>query len=168
MNLKASLRSPAMEPCLEVDDPIHQRVLGRNRLRTGQEEHCAIRDRGLRLKLVDELLELAGGSCRVLDGGQTVNYQDAGIVRLDFATQQIQHTCEPVPLQNAECADVIETVGDDSFFEKAKLPDMQQHSRMVLGQQGHVKGAAAVRDVAEADLVAEDRLPGPGRALDNE
>jgi hypothetical protein len=38
----------------------------------------------------------------------------------------------------------------------------------MASMSARVKVAAAVRDVAEADLVAEDRLPGPGRALDNE
>ena len=157
----------AVKLCLELDDPVHQGVLGRGRQLTGQEEHRAIRDSGLGLQFVDELFEGADRSGGFFDDRKPVEDHEAGIVRLDFAAQQVQHSREAVLLEHTKGADVIEAVGDDRFFEKAELPDMQQHPRMILGQQGDIERAAAVGDMMEADLVAEDRLAGSGRALDD-
>ena len=52
-------------------------------------------------------------------------------------------------------------------FEKAELPDMQQHPRMVLSRQCHIERTATLGDMVEADLVAEDGLTCAGRALND-
>ena len=44
---------------------------------------------------------------------------------------------------------------------------MQQHPRVILGQQCHIERTATLGDMMEADLVAEDGLPCPGRALND-
>lgn len=44
---------------------------------------------------------------------------------------------------------------------------MQQQPRMILGQQCHIEGTPALFDMMEADLIAEDGLPRPGRALND-
>ena len=45
---------------------------------------------------------------------------------------------------------------------------MQQHPRMILGQQCHRERTATCGDMMEAHLVPKDRLPCTGRALDND
>jgi hypothetical protein len=143
-------------------------VLGRTLAEAGQEQHRAIGDRSLGLQFVDEFLELAAGGRSLFDGRQSVEDEKARRPRLNFAAQQVQHCREPFPLENTKGADVIEPVRNDRFFEKAELPDMQQHPRMILGQQRHIERTAALGDMMEADLVAEDGLPRTGRALDDE
>ena len=69
---------------------------------------------------------------------------------------------EALLLKHTKGADVIEAVRDDRFFEKPELPDMQQHPRMILGQQRHIERTTTRGDMVEADLVAEDGLSGPG------
>jgi hypothetical protein len=56
-------------------------------------------------------------------------------------------------------------LGNSGLFKEPKLPDVQQHSGVVLCQQGQINGAAAFGDVIEADLIAENGLSRAGRAL---
>jgi hypothetical protein len=45
---------------------------------------------------------------------------------------------------------------------------MQQHARVVLGEQGRIQRSAPGADMPEADLVGEDCFAGSGRSLDDE
>jgi hypothetical protein len=58
MDLQNTFRLSAVKFCLKLDNPVHQRVLGRALGYAGQKQHRAIRDRSLSLQFVDEFLEL--------------------------------------------------------------------------------------------------------------
>src|SRR5271155_2279534 len=165
MDLQDTFRLSAVKFGLEFDDPVHESVLGRALADAGQQQHCAIRYCSLGLQFMDEFLELSAGGCGFFDGRQSVEDEAARAARLNFAAQQVQKRWEAFLFEHTKGADVVEAVRDDCFFEKAELPDMKQHPRMVLGQQCHIERTATLGDMVEADLVAEGGLPCPGRTL---
>jgi hypothetical protein len=140
----------------------HQHVLGGALAYAGQEQHRAIRYCSLSLQLMDEFLELSAGGRGLFDGRQSVEDEEARSTRLDFTAQQAEDRPEAFLFEHTKGADVIEAIRDDFFFEKAELPDMKQHPRMVLGQQCYIERTATLGGMVEADLVAEDCLPCPG------
>ena len=111
---------------------------------------------------MDEFLEFSARGGAFFDRRQSVEDEDARSAHLHFAAQQMQDRREALLLKHTKGADVIEAVRDDRFFEKPELPDMQQHPRMILGQQRHIERTTTRGDMVEADLVAEDGLSGPG------
>ena len=86
-------------------------------------------------------------------------------MRLHFAAKQVQDAGQTRLLQHPKSADIVKTIRDHCFCKKAKLPDMEQHPRVVFSQQCHVEGTIAGRDMMEAYLVSEDGFACSGRAL---
>ena len=102
-----------------------------------------------------------------LGGQQPVHHQHAGLKAHDLPPQQGQQARQPVALEQLEGAEIGEVAGDRRRIVERKLGQVGQHALMLLGQQRDVDGPAAGGDAGVAELVAEDRLACPRRALDD-
>ncbi len=85
----------------------------------------------------------------------------------DLAPQKRQQSGEAVPFEQLEGAEIDDVVGDPGLVEERHLREIGDQPLMLFGQQGDVQRMAAVGGVAKTDLVAEDRLPGARRAMND-
>src|ERR671917_312255 len=84
-----------------------------------------------------------------------------------LAPEQRDQPGQPLALERAEAADVGDLVRQARRVEEAQGAEVQQHAGVALGQQRGVERPAARGGVAEAELVAEDRLARPGHPLED-
>src|SRR5579885_2403441 len=153
----------------EIDEAVDHGMLGGHRqaARAGQKKHSTIAEPGQRLKLVDELLvfELARGA--VLDRDEAIQHQDRRPARLHLAPDQRHETGQPFSLEDVEAADEVERPRHEFRPVEAHIAEMRDHAGVVFGQKADVERPSAAGHMAEGGLIAEDRLPGAGRALDD-
>jgi hypothetical protein len=64
------------------------------RYAAGEEKDRAIRERGVDLQLVDELLEVAVAGSGLADGGEAVEYDEAGTVRSKLLPREVEQRLE--------------------------------------------------------------------------
>ena len=135
----------------------------------GGQEHGAVGRQSDLLKAVDQLakdlvLVVAGPG---LGRDQAVEHQEARPPTQDLASQQVEDRLEPMLAHLVEGAEVGEALGQGALVEERHPMHVADHARVVLCQERDEQRLAAARHVVETDLVGEDRLAGPRRALDD-
>ena len=153
----------AVHHVIELDEAVDHRSRGVRTLVLeivgeqdgGAAEHC---DHDV--QLVDEDLELLGGFSGTFGGDDPVDHQQRGTEPLDGLADEVEQALQLFGVKDFVSADILNGLPDDVGVVEAHRRNVGEHPPVRFREQADVQRLPTECDVAEGDLVTEDRLAG--------
>ena len=118
------------------------------------------------LQLVDELLGLDLRLGHRAGGDEAVDHQERRLVVAHDLAQEGEEPLQLLLLERLVARHVRQLGADPDRVEERQRPELRDEAGVGLGEEGDDERPPPRGDVTEADLVAQDRLAGSRRRLD--